>query len=244
MSGWFNVPNRGQQLAKNSARGRASEARVLDDLGLEKNTQKVTWVEGNSIPDALTDSLSVEIKDAKNVSLTRQLRIQTEAARALWATFEVAGLAYDIYGTAATFADECSTTTEKVVAGIGLVLSVGFPIKGVSSLLKNVPKGVRELTTQQQKAIRFLEKQIAQHQKEAQDFKDNPTIRPGMENLPKEVIQKQQQIRIQHLQKKINTFKNNIEKSSEERLIHDQRVFKWSSFTRDRHGLRSQGAGN
>jgi hypothetical protein len=30
----------------------------------------------------LTKSLSVEVKDAANVSLTRQLRIQTEAARA------------------------------------------------------------------------------------------------------------------------------------------------------------------
>jgi hypothetical protein len=33
------------------------------------------------IPDALTDNLSVEIKDAAKVSRTRQVRIQTEAAR-------------------------------------------------------------------------------------------------------------------------------------------------------------------
>lgn len=64
------------------ARGQASEARVLKDMGLTKNTQKVSTVEGNSIPDALTDSLSVEIKDAARVSATRQLRIQTEAAKA------------------------------------------------------------------------------------------------------------------------------------------------------------------
>jgi hypothetical protein len=69
-------------LAANSARGLASEARVLQDLGLTKNTQSVLTAEGRSIPDALTDSLSVEIKDSANVSLTRQLRIQTDAARA------------------------------------------------------------------------------------------------------------------------------------------------------------------
>lgn len=64
------------------ARGRASETRVLDDLGLPKNTQRVRTAEGASIPDALTRTRSIEIKDAANVSLTRQLRIQTEAARA------------------------------------------------------------------------------------------------------------------------------------------------------------------
>jgi hypothetical protein len=42
----------------------------------------VATVEGRAIPDALTANLSVEIKDAANVTLTRQLRIQTEAARA------------------------------------------------------------------------------------------------------------------------------------------------------------------
>lgn len=45
---------------------------------MTKNTTTVSTAEGNSIPDALTDALSVEVKDATNV---RQLRIQTEAAR-------------------------------------------------------------------------------------------------------------------------------------------------------------------
>jgi hypothetical protein len=63
-------------------RGRASETNILDELGLPKNTQKVFTDKGTSIPDALTNTLSVEIKDAQRVSLTRQLQIQTEAARA------------------------------------------------------------------------------------------------------------------------------------------------------------------
>lgn len=69
-------------IAANSARGLASEARVLQDLGLTKNTQSVLTAEGRSVPDALTDSLSVEIKDSAYVSRTAQVRIQTDAARA------------------------------------------------------------------------------------------------------------------------------------------------------------------
>jgi hypothetical protein len=46
-----------------------------------------------------------------------------------------------------------------------------------------------------------LEKQIAKHEKKIQDFIENPTVRPGMEHLSREVIQKQQQRRIQHLEK-------------------------------------------
>jgi propanediol dehydratase small subunit len=84
----LNSLRRGVNAAKeagvvaNGIRGRASEARVLNELGLTKNTTAVSTAEGRSIPDALTKSLSVEVKDAANVSLTRQLRIQTEAARA------------------------------------------------------------------------------------------------------------------------------------------------------------------
>jgi hypothetical protein len=55
-------------------------------MGLDKNkSTKVTTAEGNSVPDALTDTMSVEVKDVKDVkdvSLTKQLRIQTQAAKA------------------------------------------------------------------------------------------------------------------------------------------------------------------
>jgi hypothetical protein len=66
----------------NAARDKSSEERVLRDLGLPKNTQSVTTAEGKAIPDALTDSLSVEIKDSAKVSATKQVRIQTGAAKA------------------------------------------------------------------------------------------------------------------------------------------------------------------
>lgn len=71
----------GDRVRANAARGAASEARILNDLGLEKNYQAVYTAEGRAIPDALTDTLSVEIKDTSYVSLTQQLRIETEAAR-------------------------------------------------------------------------------------------------------------------------------------------------------------------
>jgi len=63
------------------ARGRASETRVLNDLGLPKNTQRVRTAEGASVPDALTRTRSIEIKDTLRVDRTRQVRIQTEAAQ-------------------------------------------------------------------------------------------------------------------------------------------------------------------
>ncbi|MBI3837748.1 MAG: hypothetical protein HY288_07420 [Planctomycetia bacterium] len=70
------------QVVENGIRGRASQARVLEQLGLQRNTLIVSTLEGNAIPDALTNAISLEVKDAIRVSLTRQLRIQTEAALA------------------------------------------------------------------------------------------------------------------------------------------------------------------
>lgn len=105
----------------------------------------------------------------------------------------------------------------KVTSKIGKEAAEALEKKFGESLAKdtagNAGKvGIKELTIQQQKSIRSLEAQIAKHEKKIQDFKDNPTIRPGMENMPKEVIQMQQQRRVQHLETEIRTFKNNIEK--------------------------------
>jgi RHS repeat-associated protein len=72
----------GANFAASAARGRTSEARVLQEMGLTKNTQSVVSAEGKAIPDALTRTTSIEIKDAQRVNLTKQLRIQTEAAKA------------------------------------------------------------------------------------------------------------------------------------------------------------------
>src|SRR5262249_2433796 len=65
---------------KPTARGVESEARVLADMGLTKNTKKVSSDEGKAIPDALTHDMSVEVKDTKRVSATKQVRVSTDAA--------------------------------------------------------------------------------------------------------------------------------------------------------------------
>lgn len=63
-------------------------------------------------------------------------------ATALWTAFQVAGSAYDVYGTVATFADECSSTTEKVIAGVGLAVGVALPGFGYASVIRKVPNSV------------------------------------------------------------------------------------------------------
>jgi hypothetical protein len=69
-------------LHANAARGREAEKRVLQDLGLPKNTRSVTTAEGDAVPDVLTDSLLGEIKDQAYIRLTKQLRIESGAAKA------------------------------------------------------------------------------------------------------------------------------------------------------------------
>jgi RHS repeat-associated protein len=74
-----------KELASNVSpqqRGRESEERVLKDMGMKKNKRKVSSSEGNSVPDAITDSHFVDVKDTKKVSDTKQMRIQRDAAKA------------------------------------------------------------------------------------------------------------------------------------------------------------------
>jgi hypothetical protein len=75
IAGWFGLDAPEATIIANAARGAASEARVLKDLGLVKNSRWVTTTEGRSLPDALTDTTSIEIKDTAYVSGTRQIRI-------------------------------------------------------------------------------------------------------------------------------------------------------------------------
>jgi hypothetical protein len=70
----------------------------------------------------------------------------------------------------------------------------------------------RELTREEKKAIKSYEKRIAEHEQKLAEFKANPTVRPGMEGQPQEVIERQQAARIQHLETEIRTFRANIDK--------------------------------
>lgn len=102
----------------------------------------------------------------------------------------------------------------------------GLVLKGISILRKYLPKTAgllrklvgkkkgksKELTTQEQKSIRSYERLIREHQQKIDEFEANPTVRPGMEHLPKEDILRQQRARIDHLKKEIQTFEDNIRK--------------------------------
>jgi hypothetical protein len=70
----------------------------------------------------------------------------------------------------------------------------------------------RDLTKEEKRAIKSYEKRIAEHEQKLAEFKANPTVRPGMEGQPQEVIQRQQAVRIQHLETEIRTFRANIDK--------------------------------
>ncbi len=70
-----------RKISGATARGRAAEKRVLDEMGLAKNAEKVSTKEGNAIPDALNEAISLEVKDTKVVNKTKQIRIQTDAAK-------------------------------------------------------------------------------------------------------------------------------------------------------------------
>jgi hypothetical protein len=76
------VVKEGSSILKNLERGRASESKVLNEMGLVKNTEKVSTDEGKAIPDALTSKISLEVKDTQVVNRTKQIRVETDAAKA------------------------------------------------------------------------------------------------------------------------------------------------------------------
>ena len=71
---------------------------------------------------------------------------------------------------------------------------------------------LRKLSSQQARSVLSLEKRIAEHKRKLEEFMNNPTVRPGMQGLPRELIEKQQAARIAHLRREIETFENNIDK--------------------------------
>ncbi|MCI1729157.1 MAG: putative toxin [Chiayiivirga sp.] len=72
----------GSNIVEAGARGRASEARVLSDMGEVKNTGVVTTSRGRTIPDFENPVQVGEIKDTARLSDSSQLRAQREHAQA------------------------------------------------------------------------------------------------------------------------------------------------------------------
>jgi len=114
------------------------------------------------------------------------------------AAVAVGGAAIAGVGAATAATGEAATTA----TGAGVATAAIAGEKAVEKVL----------TKEAAKGIRSLEKRIAEHQSKLADFKANPTVRPGMEGQPPEVIKAAQQSRIAHLEREIQTFKDNIQK--------------------------------
>ena len=102
------------------------------------------------------------------------------------------------------------------VAGTAVMVgaAAGYGVRAliVAAGAKAVAPVAKELSKQEAKAIRSYEKRIAEHEKKLTDFKENPTVKPGMEKQSVEAVEAQQAARVQHLEKEIKTFKENVQK--------------------------------
>jgi len=70
----------------------------------------------------------------------------------------------------------------------------------------------QQLSREARRGIASLERRILEHRAKLEAFKANPTVRQGMEKLSKELIEAQKNARVQHLEKEIQTFIENIAK--------------------------------
>jgi RHS repeat-associated protein len=66
-----------------------------------------------------------------------------------------------------------------------------------------------QLSKQDRKSYESYDKLISEHRQKLDEFKANPTVRPGMEGQPKEVIEAAQERRIKHLEREIKAFEKN-----------------------------------
>ena len=77
---------KGTELVSPTMRGRMNEERVLNDLGLSKNTKTIQGKTRigevrNTIPDAITSDAVYEVKDVQTLSNTKQIQAQIEFAK-------------------------------------------------------------------------------------------------------------------------------------------------------------------
>ena len=84
----------GNRIRQALRRGKQSEKRVLQDMGLTKNTKKIasTTKDGtpiNVIPDAVKDGVMYEVKDAKAVYNTKQIQGEYQAAKKAGYDFKI-----------------------------------------------------------------------------------------------------------------------------------------------------------
>jgi hypothetical protein len=129
--------------------------------------------------------------------------------------------AYDMLGVYAV----ASLVGAIGTVGIGGIANAGINkgkvvLENIHNTLGNIRDSISKffskgdkLTTEQLKSIRSYQERIVEHIEKLNNFIDNPTVRPGMESQPREVIAKQQMARINHLIQEIKTFAENINKT-------------------------------
>lgn len=94
------------------------------------------------------------------------------------------------------------------VIGVGRISTVTEPPSRYSFRFK-LPERVVDTSkwmTSDRRAYNSLGKRVNEHQEKLENFKQNPTIRLGMENQSPKAIQQQQQARIRHLEQEITEF--------------------------------------
>ena len=90
-------------------------------------------------------------------------------------------------------------------------MAMGMMGGGMSLTIEKASASVlAKLTAQEVKSVKSYERLIEEHLNKIQEFKNNPTIRKGMENLSPSVIAQQQAARIRHLENEIRAFQKNI----------------------------------
>ena len=99
-----------------------------------------------------------------------------------------------------------------VALGLGAGAAIAFPAEAAVVASAEETVNAAAIRKSAEKGIRSLEKRIAEHEKKLADFKESPTVRPGMEGQSESVIKAAQESRISHLEKEINTFRDNIKK--------------------------------
>ena len=95
-------------------------------------------------------------------------------------------------------------------AVVGTEVAAGGILSGIKKLLGFKP-AARALSKSEEKAIDSLNEHIAEHVRKIANFKSNPTVRPGMEHLPKAKIEAQQARRLEHYQQEIDAARKNIQ---------------------------------
>jgi hypothetical protein len=128
----------------------------------------------------------------------------------------VVGLVAPSLGQAVMIAARHALGHLRAAAQAGLQAVRGRRLPQSDTVARPGPGGAsgagQTLSREAEKGISSLQRRIAEHELKLLQFKENPTVRPGMEGLPAELIKRQQETRVRHLEAEIRAFKQNMEK--------------------------------